>query len=73
MNIYIKACFILAVFYLLQYLYNKYNKIKFSFKQLIKDTIFIGLSSIIGIFLYEKIYVKLDNDAPSVFTGSPNF
>lgn len=73
MNIYIKACFILAVYYLLQYLYNKYNKIHFSFKHFFKDTVFIFLSSIIGIFIYNKIYVKLDNDAPSIFIGAPNF
>lgn len=73
MNIYIKAAFILVIYHLLLYLYNKYNNIKFSFKQFIKDTIFVFLSSVIGIFIHDKIYIKLDNDAPSIFTGAPNF
>jgi hypothetical protein len=77
-NIFFTAAIISFIFLLIKFLemrfFEKENK---PFKLLIRDTLLVYFSVIVGFFLLEQLKPVLNNDtiisSPNVFTDNPDF
>jgi|AntAceMinimDraft_9_1070365.scaffolds.fasta_scaffold14337_3 TctA family transporter len=43
------------------------------FKQMIRDTILVFISSILGMFILTQVNTDVSSKIPAVFTGKPDF
>jgi hypothetical protein len=79
MNIYLRALVISIIFIVFKYIEMRYieKQIK-PLKTLVKETVIVYFSSLIGIFVASNIQIMIENmdetaKNPTVFTSKPDF
>jgi hypothetical protein len=64
---------VVIMFILLKILYSKFIKETIAFKKIFTDSIFVFVSTMLGIFIVEQVSDGVDTKSTFAFTSNPDF